>query len=157
MCLVKNNGRVTLKKGVVHGLAQKHTVGHVLEEGGGGVGHVLETNVVTDLLSELHVHLVGHTLRDRHGGDTTGLGTRDLLSAEVGQVGVADKLGDLGRLSGSGLALHDGDLVLTEDLEELVHLLVDGERLALLENPLVVCREGLELLEGVQLAVLDVS
>ncbi|KAI6768899.1 hypothetical protein HG531_011088 [Fusarium graminearum] len=80
--LIENNTAIARHLVVVHGLAQKHTIGHVLEHGL-GTCHVLETNAVTDFLTQGNVHFVGDTLRDRHGGDSTRLGTSDELASEV--------------------------------------------------------------------------
>jgi len=50
--LIEDDGRVPGKHVVVHGLSKKHTVGHVLEERRVSIRHVLESNRVSDLLSE---------------------------------------------------------------------------------------------------------
>jgi len=131
---------------------------------------VLETDAVADLLAERDVHLVGDTLGDAHGGDSSRLCARDLEAGppQVRQVGVGDVLRDpagvrrarsgrssharrrrgggdaLGRLAGAGLAGKDDELVGVEHLEELVHLLVDGELLADREDVGVALREGLQ-------------
>ena len=78
MSFVEDDGAVASEVVVVHGLAQQHSVGHVLEDGV-GPRLVLETNAVSNLLAELDVHLLGHTLGDGHGSDTTRLGTGDHL------------------------------------------------------------------------------
>ncbi|KAI6756452.1 hypothetical protein HG530_012188 [Fusarium avenaceum] len=80
--LVENDAAVAGHLMIMHGLAQKHTISHVLEHGL-GTGHVLETDTVTNFLTQRDVHLVGDTLRNRHGGDSTGLGTSDELAGEV--------------------------------------------------------------------------
>ena len=57
---------------------------------------VLETNAVSDLVSERDVHLVRDTLGDAHRGDPTRLRARDLelWSTEVGEIRVGDVLRD---------------------------------------------------------------
>jgi hypothetical protein len=64
-----------------------------LEEGL-GTGAVLESDRVSDLISERNVHLISDTLGDRHGGDSTRLGASNLQSRppKVRQVGVGDVL-----------------------------------------------------------------
>lgn len=57
-------------------------------------GAVLETNVVTDFLTHDNVHLLGDTLGNGHGGQTTGLSTGNLLALESGKLVKDHKLGD---------------------------------------------------------------
>lgn len=93
--LVEDDGRVPRQHVVVHRFAEEHTVGHVLEESL-GTGAVLEPDAVTDFVSERDVHLVGDTLGDTHGGNSTGLRARDLEpgSPQVRQIGVGNVLRD---------------------------------------------------------------
>lgn len=51
---------------------------YLLEESFGGCA-VLETDAVSDFLSETHVHFLGHTLGDGHGCHSPGLGTGHTL------------------------------------------------------------------------------
>lgn len=154
MRLVQNDSRVSLQLGIVHGLSEQHTIRHVLQKGRPILRHVLESNTVTDFLSELHVHLIGHSLRNTHSGDSTRLGTRDHLASLHGEVGIADKLGDLGGLSGSGLTFHDCYLVLREDVEEFSHLLVHRKVLSTREDLFVLGGEGGKAFERVDFTVL---
>lgn len=117
--LVENDAAVPRHFVIVHGLAQQHTVGHVLEHRL-GARHVLETDAVADLLAEDDVHLVGDTLGDGHGGDSTGLGAGDELAGEVGEFIVDDVLRDLGGFAGTGFTDEDEDLRRMELVEELL-------------------------------------
>jgi hypothetical protein len=57
-------------------------------------GAVLETNVVADFLTHDNVHLLGHTLGDGHGGQTTRLSTGNLLALESWELIKDHKLRD---------------------------------------------------------------
>ena len=62
----------------------------------------------------LTVHFVCDTFRDGHGRDSTWLSAGYELVLEMREIGEADELGYLGRLSRSSFADHDYDLVLVE-------------------------------------------
>jgi translation initiation factor 6 (eIF-6) len=117
--LVEDDGTVARQVVVVHGLAQQHSVRHVLQDGV-LARLVLETNAVSDLLAELDVHLLGHTLRNGHGSDTTGLRAGNHLGVLVGEVVEEHELRNLRRLSGTRLTDEDEDLRLLVELEELI-------------------------------------
>lgn len=91
--LIEHDGRVAVQERVGHGLTQKHTVGHVLEERFVACV-VLETDAVTDLFAELNVHLIRHTLGHGHGSHTTRLSTGNHLSFEMRQLVIRQELGD---------------------------------------------------------------
>ncbi|MDO9333692.1 MAG: hypothetical protein Q7T57_04130, partial [Dehalococcoidales bacterium] len=59
-------------KRIQHRFTQQHTIRHVLEYCA-AVCHVLESNRVSDVLSEFDVELLRDTLRHGHRSDTTRL------------------------------------------------------------------------------------
>ena len=130
---VENDSAVALQVVVVHRLAQQHTVCHVLHDGL-RASHVLETNAVTNLLAQLHVHLVRHTFCNRHGGHTTRLCTCHHLALGLRQIVIQNELRDLCRFTGTSLTDEDQNLRLLVKLEELGALLVDGKVATGLEN-----------------------
>ena len=130
--VAEQSNLVSFQHGIGHGLTEQHTVSHVLQQGS-RAGAVLETNAVTDLLTEGHVHLFGHALSDGHGGHPSRLRARDRLLADL--LGVLDApLRDLGRLAGTGFADETDGLVFGQELEELVLVFPDRESDALSEQ-----------------------
>jgi hypothetical protein len=99
------------------------------------------TNAVSDLLAQLDVHLLGHTLRYRHGGDSARLRASHHLRILLREIVKEHELRDLRRLSGTGLADEDEDLRLLVQLEELFALLVHGQASPRLEDAQVLARE----------------
>jgi hypothetical protein len=95
--LVENDRRVSLERVVVHCFSEEHTVRHVLEKGRALLRRVLETDRVTNFLTEGHIHLVGDTLRDTRRGDTTRLRAGNHLALELGEVRHGDELGNPGK------------------------------------------------------------
>ena len=67
---------------VQHGLAEKHTVGHVLEDCVSR-GEVFETDGVAYFFSELYVHFLCNSFGDGHGCDSAGLGAGDGFAVGV--------------------------------------------------------------------------
>ena len=106
---VKNDCAVALQVVVVHSLAQQHTICHVLHDGL-RASHVLETNAVTDLLAQCDVHLLRHTLRNRHGGHTTRLCTGHHLALRLRQIIEEDELRNLCSFTRTGLTNEDQNL-----------------------------------------------
>jgi hypothetical protein len=121
VCLVEHENRVLRHVGVDETLPLQHTVRHVLDLGL-GTGAIFETNRVADLLAETASDLLGDTLGDRHGGDTTRLGTADLEL--VGESSFGEVLGHLGRLARSRVSDDDEDLVLWVAEESAFALIV---------------------------------
>ena len=106
MCLVENKHRVAVEVRLIERLSQQNTVRHVLDLGFVRCD-VLESNRVTDRSAELTSHFFTNTFRDRHGSDTTRLGTSD---EAVGAVTVLiQELSELCRLSGTRFTNDDDD------------------------------------------------
>ena len=61
---VQDDGRVSFKKGVVHGFSQKHFICHILEECGAGFGLVVKSNRVAHMSSQLQIHFAGNPAGD---------------------------------------------------------------------------------------------
>lgn len=107
--------------------------------------------------SRLTVHLIRHSLCHAHSCNPSRLGTSHHLSPQHGQIRVTHKLGYLRRLARSRLTFHNGDLILAEHREELLHLLIHGETFALFEDFAIRGGEWLQAFEGVYIAILIVS
>ena len=135
--LIEYNDRVLREEGVGHSLTEEHTVGHVLNARL-LAADILETNSVTDLVSEGNVHLLGDTLRHGHGGNTTGLRAGDgALGAEL-----EEELRHLGRLTGTRLSDEEEGLVALHKALNAVLGLVDRQLLAGLEDVMVALAVG---------------
>ena len=96
MCLVEHDDRVLAHIRINETLSLEHTVRHVLDLRL-GARTVFETDRIADFLSQPTPHFLGHTLRDGHGGDTTGLGAAYL--ATVGETSFGEVLCHLGGLA----------------------------------------------------------
>jgi len=118
---------------------------HPLEEDSGraeGDGSVrdgrlrVESNLVSDVVSDPLSSFGGDSLGDRHGSDPPRLGTEDVALGSVSSsnVVVEDDLRDLRRLSGSRRGHADGDFVRLDLGEEFRRLGSDWERLPLLSK-----------------------
>ena len=104
--LVKHDDRILRAQRVNETLPLQHTVRHVLDAGFGARA-VLETDRVPDLLAQPAANLLSDTLRDGHGGDTTGLGTPNDAKRAVPIF--VQELCKLSGLSRTGLTDHDDD------------------------------------------------
>ena len=111
MSLVENDARVLAHVRIDESLSKQQTVGHVLDLGIRSSA-VLESNGVTDVLSESTSDLLSDSFGDRRGGDSTRLSASDLSSIRESSFG--EVLGHLSGLSGSSLSDNDEDGVLTK-------------------------------------------
>jgi hypothetical protein len=75
--LIKHDDGVPSDIRVDDAFSLQHTVRHELDLGL-GTRAILETDRVPDLLAQPTTHFFCHSLCDRHGGNTTRLGTTDL-------------------------------------------------------------------------------
>ncbi|KAH3685282.1 hypothetical protein WICPIJ_003756 [Wickerhamomyces pijperi] len=114
VCFIENNHRVLLQVVVLHGFTEQHTIGHVLQHGLVG-GSVLETDVVTNLLPQLHIHLIGNSGGNRHSSDSSWLSTSHLGALQVWQIVVQHELRNLGGLTGTCLTDENHNLCRMED------------------------------------------
>ena len=119
--LVDDDRVVAAQHPVVGQFRQQDAVGHHLHPRPGA--HLArETHLVADELADLDPALGGDALRDRPRGDPARLGVRDPFPARE----QAD-LGKLRRLARAGLAGHDDDLVVADQLRDVFRLRRDRQ------------------------------
>jgi hypothetical protein len=97
--LIQYNDGIPTEEGIAHRLPKEHTVRQKLENSPVGIGHILETDSITNLGTELAVHLIGHTGGDRCSSDTARLRTGHGGVALIGITGLDQELWDLGGLT----------------------------------------------------------
>ena len=77
MGLIQHNDGILADVWVDETLSLEHTIRHVLDARF-RTRAVLETDCVSNFLSETATNLLGHTLRHGHGSNTSGLSATDL-------------------------------------------------------------------------------
>ncbi|MDQ0950883.1 hypothetical protein QFZ24_004806 [Streptomyces phaeochromogenes] len=127
--LVDDDRVVRVQLAVRLDLGEQDAVRHQLDEGAVRVHLVGEAHLPADGLAQRDVELVRHALGDGAGGDTAGLCVSDHAADAAAELH-AD-LGDLGGLTGTGLAGHDDDLVIADGRRDVVLLLADRELLGI--------------------------
>lgn len=111
MRFVQHNDRVLAHVGVDKTFSLKHAVRHVLDAGF-GAGAILETDGVTDFLTQPTTDFLRYTLGDGHGCDTSGLCASN--PSLVSEACLSQVLCHLGRLPGTGVADYDEDWMLQQ-------------------------------------------
>lgn len=103
MSLIEHDHAILGELWVVHGLSQKHTVGHILQQGLPRGGLIFESDCVANLLTQHHVHLFTHSLGHTHGRDTARLGAAYRLTPCDPRL--QEELWNLSSFSTAGLSL----------------------------------------------------
>jgi len=137
VCLIQNNDVIASQRPVLHALAHKHAIGHVLDRGlvrarvveSDRVAHLREKYVRYCLILERGTHLsaqttstlLGNTSSDAYGGHSSGLchgHSHDrLLRLKLGRI--CQELRQLRRLATARFAQHNHDLVLVHGTDQL--------------------------------------
>lgn len=112
--LVNNDGVMGAQVAIVGNLSKQYSVSHDSQCGVGGSAPG-EAHLIADLFPQLDPHFLGNSFCDAARGDPSGLGMGNLTTSQ----GQAD-LGQLGRLSRTGLACHHHDLVVLDEVSNLV-------------------------------------
>ena len=93
MRLIDDKAGVARKVWLREELTQQHAIGHVLNNCL-LAGTILESNAVSHLMTNSHIHFVGYTSGNGHGRDSPGLRTPDLP-----KLGVSNLMEELRYLS----------------------------------------------------------
>mmetsp|Transcript_23820 Transcript_23820/g.42455 ORF Transcript_23820/g.42455 Transcript_23820/m.42455 type:complete len:216 (-) Transcript_23820:925-1572(-) len=151
MRLVHYHCRVLIEVSAGEGLAQEHSIRHVLDDGFVG-GHIFEADAVSHFVSQLHPHLLTHALCHTHRRHTSRL--RAPYDAVLGVPVFFEVLRHLRGLPAPRLAYHHHDLVFADDMHQLVPhskhrqaspLLSNGPRLGELRHGLALLQMRSEL------------
>ena len=107
MSLVDDDGVVLAEVAIVMHRVQQDAVGHDLDLGF-GTGSVGESNLITDLGTNLDLEFFGYALGDRAGGDSARLGVGD-----AGAPKLETHFGQLRCLARTGCASDNDHLIVT--------------------------------------------
>ena len=109
--LIQHDDRISSDIRINDTLSLQHTVRHELNLGLRACT-ILETDCIADLLTQPTTYFFRHSLCDRHGSNTTRLGTADLPVFR--ETRFCEVLNDLGGFSRPGVPDNDEDLMLRD-------------------------------------------